>query len=121
MEPEPLKYTLKNLSKYLLITAALLCVPKAMASTFKTSDDVTIDYEIIGEGFSLVMLHSGTMSRDDMGAQIECFSKYYQVIALDSREQGRSSGASAQITYELMSNDVTASPSNLKIQCFWSE
>jgi pimeloyl-ACP methyl ester carboxylesterase len=101
-----LKYTLKNLSKYLLITTALLSVPKAMASTFKTSDDVTIDYEITGEGFPLVMLHSGTMSRDDMGAQIEYFSKYYQVIALDSREQGRSSGSSSQITYELMSNDV---------------
>ena len=52
------------------------------------------------------MLHSGMMSRDDMRAQIDYFSHHYQVIALDSREQGRSSASEMQISYELMSKDL---------------
>jgi pimeloyl-ACP methyl ester carboxylesterase len=101
-----LKLTLRNLSKCILILIPLLSFSQAISSTFKTQDSVTIDYEVTGEGIPLVMLHSGMMSRDDMRAQIEYFSNHYQVIALDSREQGRSSPSSSQISYELMSNDV---------------
>jgi pimeloyl-ACP methyl ester carboxylesterase len=64
----------------------------------------------------LVMLHSGMMSRDDMRAQIDYFSNHYQVIALDARKQGRSSGSSEQISYELMSNDFIALLDHLSIK-----
>lgn len=69
-------------------------------------NDVIIDYEIKGEGEALVMLHSGMMSRDDMRVQINYFSQFYKVVAIDAREQGRSSSSSDQITYELMAGDV---------------
>ncbi|MBL4870231.1 MAG: alpha/beta hydrolase, partial [Robiginitomaculum sp.] len=40
--------------------------------------------------------------------QIPALSKLFTVVALDSREQGQSSRANAQISYELMSKDVVA-------------
>ncbi len=86
------------------------------ADTFKTSDGVILDFEVAGKGDALVMLHSGMMSRDDMRGQIEYFSEFYQVIALDSREQGRSSAAPTQITYELMAGDVVALLTHLDIE-----
>ena len=99
-----------------IIALTLLSIPLTYASTFKTSDGVTIDYEVTGKGEPLVMLHSGMMSRDDMRVQIDHFSKLYQVIALDSREQGRSSSSPKQITYKLMSDDVIGLLDHLKIK-----
>lgn len=87
-----------------------------MADTYKTSDGIILDYEIKGSGEALVLLHSGMMSRDDMRIQIEHFSNAYQVIAIDSREQGRSSESPEQITYDLMSNDVIELLDHLNIK-----
>ena len=84
----------------------LITASQAMSNTFNTSDGVTLNYQVTGQGLPLLMLHSGMMSRDDMQAQIRYFSSHYKVIALDAREQGRSSTSPDQITYELMSNDV---------------
>jgi len=50
-----------------------------------------------------------------MQLQIDYFSNYYQVIALDSREQGRSSTSSSKISYELMSKDVIGLLNHLNI------
>lgn len=76
---------------FLILMLTLLSIAPTLADRYRTSDGVIIDCEITGKGETLVMLHSGMMSRDDMQIQIEYFSNYYQVIALDSREQGRSS------------------------------
>jgi pimeloyl-ACP methyl ester carboxylesterase len=91
-------------------------VPLAMSNTYTTQDGVTLNYELTGNGLPLVMLHSGMMSRNDMQAQVEYFSNQYQVLALDSREQGRSSGSQTQITYDLMSNDLIELLDHLKIK-----
>lgn len=111
-----MKTTQKKLSQYLLLLTTLLSVPLAMSNTFKTPDGVTLNYQVTGHGLPLVMLHSGMMSRDDMQAQVEYFSNQYQVIALDAREQGRSSTSPEQITYELMSNDVIELLDHLNIK-----
>lgn len=95
---------------------ALPMAPFAMSSTFKTTDGVTLNYELTGNGAPLVMLHSGMMSRDDMQTQIEYFSTQYQVIAIDAREQGRSTASPAQITYDLMAKDVIELLNNLHIK-----
>lgn len=87
----------------------------AFSDSYDTEDGVTIDYEIAGEGPPLVLLHSGMMSRDDMRVQIDHFSAKYQVIALDSREQGRSSSSPEGISYELMVSDVIGLLDHLKI------
>jgi pimeloyl-ACP methyl ester carboxylesterase len=104
---------MSKLSFFLAIT--LLSINPLLGSTFKTSDDVLIDYTIIGSGETLVMLHSGMMSRDDMQLQISYFSKNYQVLAVDSREQGRSTESPTQISYQLMSNDLIELLDHLKI------
>jgi len=88
----------------------------AVADTYRTDDGVTIDYEVVGKGAPLIMLHSGMMSRDDMRGQIDFFSQSYQVIAIDAREQGRSSGSSSQISYELMVGDVIGVLDQLNIE-----
>lgn len=71
-----------------------------------TEDGVNIDYEVVGDGTPLVLLHSGMMSREDMRTQIDYLSNHFNVIAIDAREQGRSSHSVNRITYELMANDV---------------
>ena len=102
--------------KTVCLLALLHMAPGALAATFKTADGATHDYAITGKGDALVMLHSGMMSRDDMHKQVTYFSKYYQVIALDSREQGRSSTVDTQISYQLMSDDVVALLDHLKLK-----
>jgi pimeloyl-ACP methyl ester carboxylesterase len=62
------------------------------------------------------MLHSGMMSREDMREQIEYFSKFYKVIAIDAREQGRSSSSSVKISYDLMASDVVGVLDQLDIK-----
>ncbi|MBL4603176.1 MAG: alpha/beta hydrolase [Emcibacteraceae bacterium] len=94
-----------NLLKSLL-SFTLVSTTPVFADSFKTSDGVIIDYEVTGEGAPLVLLHSGMMSREDMRGQIDYFSKFFMVIAPDSREQGRSSSSDTQISYELMAGDV---------------
>lgn len=101
---------------YCVIAALFLSSSQAMPNTFETSDGVTLSFEVVGEGYPLVMMHSGMMSRDDMRAQIIYFSKYYKIIAFDAREQGRSTGSPKQITYELMSNDVVELLDHLDIK-----
>ncbi|NKB33236.1 MAG: alpha/beta fold hydrolase [Pseudomonadales bacterium] len=76
------------------------------ADTYLTADGVMIDYEVAGTGDSFVLLHSGMMSREDMRTQIAYFSDSYKVIAIDAREQGRSSASENLISYELMASDV---------------
>jgi pimeloyl-ACP methyl ester carboxylesterase len=74
--------------------------------TYQSADATVIDYETTGAGAPLVLLHSGMMSREDMRVQIEYFSKFYQVIAIDAREQGRSSASTTQINYSVIAADV---------------
>lgn len=93
----------------------ILSIVAAYSSIFNANDGAAIDYEVFGEGAALVLLHSGMMSRDDMRVQIDYFSKYYQVIAIDAREQGRSSKSTSQITYELMASDVIGVLDQLQI------
>lgn len=107
---------LKIIKGILFMVISVFTSALADASTYETADGVTIDYEVVGEGTPLVMLHSGMMSRDDMRGQIDYFSQSYQVIAIDAREQGRSSGSSSQVSYKLMVGDVIGILDQLNIE-----
>jgi len=89
-------------------TFLLLCTlaSGSFADTYTASDGTQVDYEVTGAGYPLVVLHSGMMSREDLRVLIEYFSEHYKVIAIDAREQGRSSASDTQISYELMARDV---------------
>ncbi|MEO1658581.1 MAG: alpha/beta hydrolase [Pseudomonadota bacterium] len=69
---------------------------------------VELDYEVHGDGPPLYLLHGGMESRDAFALQIPMLAEHFTVVALDSREQGRSGPSADQISYELMSSDLIA-------------
>jgi len=78
------------------------------ASEEATVNGVTLSYEIHGEGPPLYLLHGGMESRKSFENQIPIFAKNFTVVAVDSREQGRSGSSAAQISYDLMAADIVA-------------
>ena len=86
----------------------------AAASGAFTHDGVTFYYETYGEGEPLLMVHGNGASIGSLGKQIEHFKSKYKVIAMDSREQGKSGGNDKPITYEIMTDDLAALMDHLK-------
>jgi len=76
-------------------------------STF-THDGVRLYYEIYGAGEPLLLVHGNGASIASFKAQIDYFRKHYRVIAMDSRDQGRSGDSPDKITYEKMTGDLAA-------------
>jgi pimeloyl-ACP methyl ester carboxylesterase len=70
--------------------------------------------EFAGEGEPLLMVHGNGASIGSLGKQIEHFKSKYKVIAMDSREQGKSGGNDKPITYEIMTDDLAALMDHLK-------
>jgi pimeloyl-ACP methyl ester carboxylesterase len=66
---------------------------------------IKLYYEIYGEGKPLLMLHGNGGSINAFREQIPFFKKYYRVIAIDSRLQGKSGGSADSISYDLMASD----------------
>jgi pimeloyl-ACP methyl ester carboxylesterase len=79
----------------------------AAGHTF-THDGVALYYETYGAGELLLVVHGNGGSIADLGAQIAHFSASYNVVAMDSRDQGRSGDSPGDLTYEQMSDDLAA-------------
>jgi pimeloyl-ACP methyl ester carboxylesterase len=97
------------MKKYLLSLLALTsagCQPAVSENLYVNG--VSLNYIVRGDGPPLYLLHGGMESRESFEIQIPVFAKNFTVVALDSREQGRSGSSEEQISYELMSNDVLA-------------
>jgi len=73
-----------------------------------THDGIKLYYEIYGTGEPLLLVHGNGGSIADFKAQIDYFRKRYKVIAMDSRDQGRSGDSPDKITYEKMTDDLAA-------------
>jgi pimeloyl-ACP methyl ester carboxylesterase len=71
-------------------------------------NDIRVYYETYGEGEPLLLLHGNGGSIENFFLQIPEFSKYFKVIALDSRAQGRSTDSDKEISYALMASDMAA-------------
>ena len=79
--------------------------------------DISMYYEVYGKGEPLILLHGGYGSSEMMGGMIEAFSKKYQVIAVDSRSQGRTSDSDEkELTYAQMALDVNGFMDALQIK-----
>lgn len=79
------------------------------AGHFVQAGDARLYYEVYGSGETIVLLHGGIMgSTDEMTAFIDKLKPNYQVIAMSTRGHGKSEIGTAEITYELKSNDVMA-------------
>lgn len=69
-------------------------------------DGSKIYYNMYGEGKTIVLLHGNFQHHRFFAKQINFFSQYYRVIAMDTRDQGRSTNEAAQLTYELIVQDI---------------
>jgi pimeloyl-ACP methyl ester carboxylesterase len=104
------------------IPAAVQTTPKSTAKygsnsaagkTF-THDGIELYYEVYGAGEPLLLVHGNGGSIADFKAQIDHFSRRYSVIAMDSRDQGKSGDSPDRITYEKMTDDLAALLDHLK-------
>jgi pimeloyl-ACP methyl ester carboxylesterase len=86
----------------------------AAGRTF-THEGITFYYEVYGTGEPLLLVHGNGGSIADFAAQISHFRKRYRVIAMDSRDQGKSGDSSDTLTYEKMTDDLAALLDHLKI------
>ena len=78
-------------------------------------DGVRLYFEVYGTGEPLLLVHGNGGSIADMRAQIAHFRRRYQVIAMDSRDQGKSADSPDKITYEKMTDDLAALIDHLKL------
>ena len=85
----------------------------AAGKTF-VHDGVTLYYEVYGQGEPLLMIHGNGGSIGTLAAQIAYFRSRYRVIAMDSRDQGKSGDSAGKITYEKMTDDLAALLDHLK-------
>eukprot|EP01133_Synstelium_polycarpum_P013504 gene13503-15908_t len=80
---------------------------KNKKGTFTDVGNAKIYYEIYGKGAPLLLLHGNNGSIADFYQQIPAFSKNYQVIALDTRGQGRSTDLTGhEYSYEQFAADL---------------
>ena len=86
------------------------------AGHFAQVNGIHLYYETYGSGEPLIMLHGNGGSINAFSNQIPFFEKYYQVIAIDSRLQGKSGGSPDNISYELMASDFCALMDQLHIK-----
>ena len=77
----------------------------AEAGQYLRINGIKLYYESYGSGQPLLMLHGNGGSIYAFRNQIPFFEKYYRVIAVDSRLQGRSGGSPDSISYDLMASD----------------
>jgi len=79
----------------------------AAGNTF-THDGVELYYEVYGTGEPVLLVHGNGLSIGSLGAQIDNFRENYMVIAMDSRDQGRSGDSPGPLTFEQMTDDLAA-------------
>jgi pimeloyl-ACP methyl ester carboxylesterase len=86
----------------------------AAGRTFE-HDGLRLYFEVYGTGEPLLLVHGNGGSIADMREQIAHFRRRYQVIAMDSRDQGKSADSPGKITYEQMTDDLAALIDHLKL------
>lgn len=77
-------------------------------------DGVRLYYETYGAGDPVLLIHGNGASIAAFTAQIDFFRRHYRVIAMDSRDQGKSGDSTGKLTYEKMADDQAALLENLK-------
>jgi pimeloyl-ACP methyl ester carboxylesterase len=65
-------------------------------------------YETYGSGEPLLLLHGNGQSIADFRAQIPALARHFQVIAVDTRAQGKSTSNGKELTYDLFAEDTNA-------------
>lgn len=76
---------------------------------------INLYYEVYGSGEPLILLHGNGGSIHTFRYQIPFFKKYFKVIAIDSRLQGKSGGSTDSISYDMMASDFCELLNYLKL------
>ena len=71
-------------------------------------EGVKLYYETYGAGEPLLVVHGNGGHIRHLAAQIDHFRKRYRVIAMDSRDHGKSADSPGPLTYEKMTGDLAA-------------
>lgn len=81
------------------------------------SGHTKIYYETYGKGEPLILLHGNGGSINSFKEQISLFAGHYQVIAVDTRGQGKSTDeTSERFTYDLFAEDIKTLLDTLKLK-----
>jgi len=90
-------------------------MPRAEATGSVEVMGAKIFYAIYGKGSPVVLLHGGLGNSEHFAFQLPALVDKFQVIAIDSRGQGRSTKGKVPITYDLMALDVIAVLDQLEV------
>jgi pimeloyl-ACP methyl ester carboxylesterase len=90
-------------------------MPKADTEGTAEVAGARIFYSIYGKGEPVVLLHGGLGNSAQFAFQLPALVDKFQVIAIDSRGQGRSTKGNVAITYDQMAVDVVAVLDKLEI------
>lgn len=85
------------------------------AGKYAPINGIKLYYETYGKGEPLLMFHGNGGNITAFEKQIPFFSKHYQVIAVDSRLQGKSGGSEDTLSYNMMADDFCALIDYLKL------
>ncbi|MBL8231715.1 MAG: alpha/beta hydrolase [Bryobacterales bacterium] len=108
----------------LLATLPLAAQPRTPAVPYGSNpaagrtfvhEGVKLYYETYGAGDPLILIHGNGGQIQHLTAQIDHFRKRYRVIAMDSRDHGKSADSPGPLTYEKMTGDVAALIDHLKL------
>lgn len=95
---------------YLLLRGAGL-VPygdNRPAGHYQLAHGVKLYYETYGQGAPLLLLHGNGESINSFRYQIAELARHYQVIAVDTRDHGKSAATKGALTYDLFAEDMVA-------------
>lgn len=73
---------------------------------FIVSGDARIAFYDVGQGKPLILLHGNGEDSSYWKAQIPEFTKFYRVIAVDSRGHGASGSGASGLSFSLMAEDL---------------
>ena len=69
-------------------------------------NDIMMNYELIGEGFCLVLIHGFGDNLNMWYNQMPTFSKYYKVLTYDVRGFGQTERSSTSYSMEIFADDL---------------
>jgi pimeloyl-ACP methyl ester carboxylesterase len=90
-------------------------MPRADAEGTADVAGAKIFYAVYGKGEPVVLLHGGLGNSAHFAFQMPALVDKFQVIAIDSRGQGRSTKGNVAISYDQMADDVVAVLDKLEI------